>query len=91
MIAAGETSPQAATTEPPTAATATLASTSAPTAAVPTEVPSTIHIVVAGDSLTALAEANDIALATLLEANGLELSDTIFVGQELVLPPAGTN
>lgn len=49
------------------------------------------HIVVEGDTVSSIAEAYGLEVASVLSANGLGASSLIFPGEALVLPPAGSN
>jgi LysM repeat protein len=49
------------------------------------------HVVVEGDTVSGIAAAYGLDVASLLSANGLAASSLIFPGEALVLPPAGTN
>lgn len=44
------------------------------------------HVVEEGDSLFAIAAASSITIDALLEANDRELTDTLLIGEELVIP-----
>ncbi len=46
------------------------------------------HIVAAGETLASIATANEITLDALLRLNNLSLSDAIFAGQQLLIPPS---
>jgi len=54
-----------------------------PAVAPPTE---RVHVVVAGETLSSIADDYGFTLAALLERNGLEDADYIYEGQELSLP-----
>jgi LysM repeat protein len=47
------------------------------------------HVVVAGDSLSAIAGRYGVALGSLIEFNGLADADQIYVGQTLYVPAGG--
>ena len=47
----------------------------------------TIHIVREGESLSGIAQQYGVTLKALVEANGIENPDLIFVNQKLVIPP----
>lgn len=49
------------------------------------------HIVVEGDTVSGIAEAYGLDVASLLSANGLGASSLIFPGEALVLPPSGSS
>lgn len=46
------------------------------------------HLVQAGETLSQIAEKYDVTLAELMQVNGIQNSDAIYVGQELRLPGA---
>jgi LysM repeat protein len=46
------------------------------------------HLVQAGETLSQIAEKYDVPLADLMQVNGIQNSDAIYVGQELRLPGA---
>lgn len=48
------------------------------------------HVVVEGDTVSGIAAAYGLDVASLLSANGLGASSLIFPGEALVLPPAGS-
>jgi hypothetical protein len=60
-------------------------STPTPAPPSPTAVPRT-YVVREGDTLGAIASAYGISIETLMTANGIEDSDVILIGQELVIP-----
>lgn len=60
----------------------TPAATSAPT--------STTHVVVEGDTLSAIADQYGVTLDAIMEANDITDASLIFVGQELTIPAAAT-
>lgn len=73
----------------PSGPTATLAPLVQPvTTATPNPDGSVIHIVQFGQSLWAIADAYDIAMADLLSQNGLTEEDAIFPDQRLLIVPA---
>ena len=74
--------PTAATTPTPTPSPTP---TPAPTA-VPTPPPTTTYIVQEGDTLAAIAQRFGVTTRALQEANGIEDPNTIYVGQQLVIP-----
>jgi len=81
-----------ATPMPPTA-TATARPTATPLPPTDTPAPSPTprvetrtHVVVSGDTLSGIANANGITTAELAEANGLSTSAMLSIGQELVIP-----
>jgi LysM repeat protein len=49
---------------------------------------SIVHIVVSGNTLSGIATAYGISLATLREQNGLQNTDVIVPGQEVIIQPA---
>lgn len=57
----------------------------APTA-VPVQTGPTVHTVVAGEVLSAIAEQYDVGMQDIVDANGLADVNALFVGQELVIP-----
>lgn len=65
----------------------TPASTPAPSPAPQPEI--TKHIVVDGDTVSGIAAAYGLDVASVLSANGLGPSSLIFPGESIVLPPAG--
>jgi LysM repeat protein len=97
----GETD-QATAAATATAADETPAATSTPTARAtatntPTARPTTTgtarpsrHVVQAAETLSKIAEQYDIPLQALMDANGIQNADAIYVGQELILPGAPT-
>lgn len=52
----------------------------------PVEAPKRVHVVVSGDTLTAIAAEEDVSLEALVAINKLSDPDAIVVGQELILP-----
>jgi len=70
----------------------TLVATSTPISAAPTTAPppsqGTVHVVQAGDTLSSIATRYSTTVAAIRQANNLA-SDTIYVGQKLVIPTAG--
>lgn len=78
--------PTASPSPTPTASpTPTPTPTPAPTPA-PTPPPRTTYIVQEGDTLSAIAQRFGVTTAALQEANGIEDPNTIYVGQQLVIP-----
>ncbi len=76
----------AATIDPTPRPTTSPAATTRPTAPSATaEVPRT-YLVREGDTLGAIASAYGIPIEALMAANGIEDSDVILIGQELVIP-----
>jgi LysM repeat protein len=65
--------------------------TAAPTPAVGTPRPAgtTIHVVVAGDTLTTIAQQYGVTVQAIVAANNLENPNRLDVGQELVIPTGG--
>jgi LysM repeat protein len=51
---------------------------------------SIIHIVQPGDTMTGISSAYGVPIDTLVEQNGLRSARYIFVGQELLIKPAGS-
>jgi LysM repeat protein len=47
------------------------------------------YVVQAGDSLSLIAQANGLSLAEIMEANGIVNPDSIYIGQELIVPDEG--
>jgi len=47
-----------------------------------------VYVVQAGDSLAAIARLHGVSLATIMEANGIQDPNLIYVGQKLILPGA---
>lgn len=47
------------------------------------------HIVMQGDTLTGISSAYNVPIDTIMQLNGLRSSRYIFVGQELLIKPAG--
>ena len=95
----GDATPRPTRTQEPTAtpmpptATATARPTSTPLPPTNTPAPTATprvenrtYVVVAGDTLSGIANANDITTAELAEANGLSTSAMLRIGQELVIP-----
>jgi LysM repeat protein len=75
-------------TETPTAsATANITPTAQTTTG--TAIPST-HIVQAAETLSEIAQQYGLSLQALMDANGIQNPDAIYVGQELILPGAPT-
>ncbi|WP_394552157.1 LysM peptidoglycan-binding domain-containing protein [Agromyces sp. MMS24-JH15] len=62
---------------------------SGPAAPAPAPVEIRRHVVVEGDTVSAIAAANGLDLAAVLSANGLGRASLIFPGEQLVLPPGG--
>lgn len=60
----------------------------------PTETPTpagpTTYIVEAGDTLSSIAEQFGVEVLLLMSVNGITTADQIFVGQTLLIPPAGS-
>jgi LysM repeat protein len=85
--------PEPTATPQPTAAPT---STTVPTPTrmpTPTIVPTptvTIYVVQAGDVLGTIAQKYGTTVQAIAEANGITDSDFIRIGQELVIPPAGS-
>jgi LysM repeat protein len=77
-----------ATPAPPTA-TPTITPT-LPPSETPTPSGPTTYTVEVGDSLWSIAEEFEVDVLVLMDANGLTDPDAIFVGQELIIPPPGT-
>ena len=83
-----------ATAVPPTAtftpaATPTPEVTPTPAATdTPTPGPTQVHVVKAGETLSGIAESYGVSLQDLIRANGITNPSLIWVGQELVIPPA---
>ncbi len=48
----------------------------------------TVHVVKAGDNLSYLAATYDVSMEEIAEANGISVTDTLSLGQELVIPSA---
>ena len=44
------------------------------------------YVVVSGDTLSGIAQDHNISLQELLDANNLDVTDTIYIGQELTIP-----
>lgn len=61
---------------------------SAPVAA-PAAAAGSVHTVVSGDTLGAIASANGVSLNSVLSANGLGLSSIIYPGDQIQIPAAG--
>lgn len=55
----------------------------------PSEVPLTRYTIESGDTISAIAARHDIAVDTILSANGLGRDSVIFPGQTLVIPQIG--
>ncbi len=51
---------------------------------------SVVHIVQTGDTMTGISTAYSVPIETIMELNGLRSSRFIFVGQELLIKPAGS-
>lgn len=67
-----------------------------PEAAAPAAAPTSnaaetgVYEVQSGDSLSAIATRLGVSVAAIMQANGLENADFVFVGQRLLIPPAGS-
>ena len=48
--------------------------------------PSTVHVVRAGETLTEIADTYGVTAEEILQLNGIENADTIIVGQRLRIP-----
>ena len=48
------------------------------------------YVVQEGDTLSGIAEMFDVTWDAIIQANGLQSKDSIFVGQELLIPVAAT-
>ena len=70
--------------EPTPPATPTLT----PSATPPPMPEPVVYVVQAGDSLAAIARLHGVSLATIMEANGIQDPNLIYVGQKLILPGA---
>lgn len=68
------------------ASTSTPASSTAPSAPAASSTAERAHTVQAGDTMWAIANANGIAVSTLLAANDLQPSSIIYPGQKLTIP-----
>jgi len=93
VTGAGAGTPSAPGTPSPVPPTLpTLVVTSTPISAAPTTAPppsqGTVHVVQAGDTLSSIATRYGTTVAAIVQANNLA-SDTIYVGQKLVIPTAG--
>ncbi len=77
------------------AATATATTGSGSGAATPAATPAATadrtHVVVEGDTLSAIADEYGVTLEAIMEANGIEDASLIFVGQELTIPAAAAS
>ncbi len=72
---------------PTTAPTAAVAAPPAQAAPAPTPLPAPgTHVVVAGDTLWDLAERHDLSVSQLEDANGLDGTGTLRLGQTLTIP-----
>lgn len=69
--------------------TAAPAAPQAPAAPAAPAAPSTSHVVVAGDTVTAIAQKHGVTVAAVLSANGLRPSSIIYPGQRLAIPGRG--
>lgn len=54
--------------------------------ALPTAVPTVMHVVQAGENLTAIAQQYGVTVAAILEANRLPNPDNVQVGMQLLIP-----
>ncbi|MBX7444570.1 MULTISPECIES: LysM peptidoglycan-binding domain-containing protein [unclassified Arthrobacter] len=81
----------AGVTAPDTTAQANVEATAAPAAqvAAPAAAAGTVHTVVSGDTLGAIAAAHGVGLNDVLSANGLGLSSIIYPGDQIQIPGAG--
>jgi LysM repeat protein len=77
----------AGVTAPDTTAQANVEATAAPAA--PAAAAGTVHTVVSGDTLGAIAAAHGVGLNDVLSANGLGLSSIIYPGDQIQIPGAG--
>ncbi len=46
-----------------------------------------VHVVEAGESVSSIADLYEISQDDLLELNGIDNPDSLFAGQELLIPP----
>lgn len=60
------------------------------TAPAPAPAPAASHTVVAGDTISGIAERHEVSVESILAANGLQWSSIIYPGQTLALPLAAT-
>ncbi|MFP5312447.1 MAG: LysM peptidoglycan-binding domain-containing protein, partial [Actinomycetes bacterium] len=80
----------AGVTGPDSTENASVQAYSAPAAAAPAAASGTVHTVVAGDTLGAIAAAYGVSLNDVLSANGLGLSSIIFPGDQIRISGAGS-
>jgi LysM repeat protein len=71
-----------APTNTPTVASVTATATRAPAPAGT----SFIHTVVAGESLSLIAQRYGVSIESIVEANGLKSANQVFIGQKLIIP-----
>jgi LysM repeat protein len=76
----------AATAQPMASPTPTPAATPTPAPPSPTPAPARTYVVQEGDTLGAIAAAYGVSIEALMTANGIQDSDVILIGQELVIP-----
>jgi LysM repeat protein len=76
----------AATAQPTASPTPTPAATPTPAPPSPTPAPARTYVVQEGDTLGAIAAAYGVSIEALMTANGIQDSDVILIGQELVIP-----
>lgn len=78
--------PQASVTATPTAPPQTDVAPTPSSAPLPTPPPPLSHTVSEGDTLSGIAQAYDISVEELIEANGIENPDFLQIGQILIIP-----
>jgi LysM repeat protein len=95
LVAANLPTP-AATPAPADGATGDSSAAATPETAAPPAAPTSnaaetgVYEVQSGDSLSAIATRLGVSVAAIMQANELENADFVFVGQRLLIPPAGS-
>jgi LysM repeat protein len=65
------------------------ASSTKAAAPAPASAPAAVHVVAAGDTVSAIAHRHGVTVNAVLAANGLSMSSIIYPGQKLAIPPKG--
>ena len=65
------------------------ASSTKAAAPAPAPAPAAVHVVAAGDTVSAIAHRHGVTVNAVLAANGLSMSSIIYPGQKLAIPPKG--